>query len=80
MPSPPRLLCAVLPDSCDITDLTFFFDMFINDKEFDGFVKNTNNYTLLWLVQHPESQTYHQKPTNRQEIKTYFAILIFLGL
>jgi hypothetical protein len=81
MPNPPRPLRTRLPDSCDITDPASFFYLFFDDRQFDIFAVNTNRYAIKWLAEHPTNLCYkHWQPTYRQEIKTYIAILIFLGL
>jgi hypothetical protein len=80
MPDPPRPLRSHLPDSCKIDDPASYFEHFIGDGEFDLIVTNTNKYAEEYSTRYPKASQRLFKPTNRAEIKIYFAILIFLGI
>jgi hypothetical protein len=80
MSNPPRPICTHLPDSADIKDPGSFFDIFVNDNDFEEIVTNTNKYTEQYSVRYSNTSQRDFELTNRIEIKVYFAILIYIDI
>jgi hypothetical protein len=80
MPDPARPIEAHLPDSCVIDDPATFFELFLGDEQYDLMVRNTNKYTEAYPTLYPRNSTRPFKPTCRQEIKVYIALLIYMGI
>jgi hypothetical protein len=69
-----------LPNLCVIDDPTTFFQLFLGNKQYDLIVRNTNKYTKAYLILYPRNSSRLFKPTCRQEIKVYIALLIYVGI
>jgi hypothetical protein len=80
MLDPARPIEAHLPDSCVIDDPVTFFELFLGDKQYDLMVRNTNKYAEVYLTLYPRNSTRPFKPTCRQEIKVYIALLIYIDI
>jgi Transposase IS4 len=80
MPNPPRPMRSHLSNSADVKDPASFFDMFLKDDDFDMIAMNTNKYAESYAGRYQKAGQKVFKPTTRDEIKVYFAILIYLGI
>jgi hypothetical protein len=80
MPNPPRPLVRLLPISADVNNPFSFFSIFFGDAQFELLAGRTNKYAKHWLLTHPNNGRDSWYDCTANEIKIYFAILIYLGI
>jgi len=77
---PPRPLVRLLPVSADVNNPISFFSMYFDDEEFELLAERTNKYAKHWFLTHPSSTRDQWHDCTADEIRIYFAVLIFLGI
>ena len=69
-----------LPPSINIHDPFKLFSLFFIDKIIDKLIEQTNKYIELYLLDKDNKYLRLQQPIYKQELYTYFAVQIYIGI